>query len=434
MTALVVILTSFLLPTHGGAAAAQEPQSSARSRDALSRVKPGLEQALADMGTHYGAPIFIRVFKEEMELELWVVAGEGFALFRTYDICAGSGVLGPKLREGDLQCPEGFYYVSPRGLNPLSAFHLSFDIGYPNAYDRSLGRTGSAIMVHGNCVSIGCFAMTDERIEEIYALADAALRGGQSFFRVHVFPFRMTDQNMNEHEDSDWRAFWVNLKQGYDHFEVEGHPPDVNVAGGSYVFAQLDSGRDWAARLVEAAMERTEHRVRYDGSYRSIDYPLGDVPDNRGVCTDLVVRAYRVLGVDLQQEVHEDMVGAFSEYPNIWGHTAPDPNIDHRRVPNLQVFFRRHGEELAVTDVPANYQPGDLVTWMLPGNLPHIGIVTNRRSPDAKRPLIVHNIGRGPKIEDTLFEYPITGHYRFEVILTVLHLGRTDTLPPPEGH
>ncbi len=109
------------------------------------------------------------------------------------------------------------------------------------------------------------------------------------------------------------------------------------------------------------------------------------------------------------------MVGIFSEYPDTWGHTAPDPNIDHRRVLNLQVFFRRHGEELAVTDDPADYQSGDLITWMLPGNLPHIGIVTDRSSEDGMRPLVVHNIGRGPEVEDGIFEYPITGHYRFEV-------------------
>ncbi len=181
------------------------------------------------------------------------------------------------------------------------------------------------------------------------------------------------------------------------------------------VVAQLAPEDDWADRLVDAAIERTEHQVRYDGSYLLIDYPAGDVPDSVGVCTDLIVRAYRALGVDLQQEVHEDMIDNFSEYPDIWGQTAPDPSIDHRRVLNLQVFFRHRGEELAVTDAAADYQPGDLITWMLPGNLPHIGIVTNRCSPDAKRPMIVHNIGRGPEIEDSLFDYPITGHYRFEV-------------------
>jgi uncharacterized protein YijF (DUF1287 family) len=166
-------------------------------------------------------------------------------------------------------------------------------------------------------------------------------------------------------------------------------------------------------RLVDAAMERLAHRETYDGSYRRIDYPNGDVPDSIGVCTDLVVRAYRGVGLDLQQLVHEDMRDNFAEYPTIWGLTRPDTNIDHRRVPNLQTFFSRHGTVLPRSASATDYRPGDLVTWMLPGNLPHIGIVAERRSNDGQRPLIVHNIGAGPALDDILFEYEITGHYRY---------------------
>ena len=173
------------------------------------------------------------------------------------------------------------------------------------------------------------------------------------------------------------------------------------------------ASEDFADRLVRAALERTHHTVRYDGSYLSIDYPGGDVPASIGVCTDVVIRSYRALGIDLQVLVHEDMRAHFEVYPNHWGLRRPDTNIDHRRVPNLQTFFARHGDELAASDDPDDYQPGDLVTWMLPRNLPHIGIVVDRRSADGKRPLIVHNIGSGPKLEDGLFEYPITGHYRY---------------------
>jgi len=165
--------------------------------------------------------------------------------------------------------------------------------------------------------------------------------------------------------------------------------------------------------LVEAAIERTKHRVTYDGSYRRIDYPNGDVPDHIGVCTDLVVRAYRATGVDLQKKVHEDMAASFDQYPTIWGLSRPDANIDHRRVPNLRVFFERNGKSLRVSTIPDDYHAGDLVTWMLPGDLPHIGIVTHKRSHDGRRPLIVHNIGRGPEVEDMIFNYPITGHYRY---------------------
>ncbi|TAA47072.1 DUF1287 domain-containing protein [Corallincola spongiicola] len=166
--------------------------------------------------------------------------------------------------------------------------------------------------------------------------------------------------------------------------------------------------------LVYAALERTQHQVRYDGSYIAIDYPNGDVPDNIGVCTDVVIRAYRALDIDLQQRVHEDMQAEFSAYPSkrIWGLNKPDSNIDHRRVPNLQTFFNRHGEVLSVTADAGDYNTGDLVTWMLPGNLPHIGIVSDQRSANG-HPLIIHNIGRGPEVEDMLFDYPISGHYRY---------------------
>lgn len=167
--------------------------------------------------------------------------------------------------------------------------------------------------------------------------------------------------------------------------------------------------------LEQAALERLSHKVTYDGRYISISYPNGDVPGNIGVCTDVVIRSYRSLGVDLQQLVHEDMKEHFFEYPSkrIWGLSRPDPNIDHRRVLNLQVFFKRKGKELPISYTGIDYQPGDLVTWALPGNLAHIGIVTSKFSLDGKRPLIVHNIGRGPQLEDMLFNYEITGHYRF---------------------
>jgi len=165
--------------------------------------------------------------------------------------------------------------------------------------------------------------------------------------------------------------------------------------------------------LVNAALERTLHQVRYDGRYRKIAYPMGDVPDTVGVCTDLVIRAYRAVGIDLQKRVHEDMRSDFRAYPDLWGLSRPDSNIDHRRVPNLQRFFERHGTIRPRSLVATDYEPGDLVTWMLPGNLPHIGMVTDKAAPVTGRPLIVHNIGAGPTLEDMLFDYPITGHFRF---------------------
>jgi murein L,D-transpeptidase YafK len=215
---------------------AQVP-SSKRSREAIARVRPQLQRELETKKLVYGSAIFIRIVKESNELELWIKKGDAFERFKTYEICTyGSGVLGPKLKRGDGQAPEGFYSVPPSSLNPLSSFHLSFNLGYPNEYDRAHKRTGSALLVHGKCVSIGCYAMTDPLIEEIYALADAALRNGQHFFKVQVFPFRMTDDNMKKHSGSEWIEFWTNLKEGYDYFEKKYIPPRVTVRNRRYIF------------------------------------------------------------------------------------------------------------------------------------------------------------------------------------------------------
>lgn len=168
-------------------------------------------------------------------------------------------------------------------------------------------------------------------------------------------------------------------------------------------------------KFVAAALERTNHSISYDGSYYSIAYPGGDVPANVGVCTDVIIRSYRATGVDLQRLVHEDMASNFDAYPSkrIWGLEKPDTNIDHRRVPNLQVFFARHGTEIPLTGNAETFLPGDIVSWMLPGNLPHIGIVTDQFDPASGNPLVVHNIGAGPKLENMLFSYELTGHYRY---------------------
>ncbi len=211
-----------------------------RSRAAAARVLPTLEAELAAKGLSPGSPVFLRVFKESSELEIWLEPKPGaeYVHFKTWPICAWSGELGPKLKEGDGQSPEGFYYVPPARMNPQSQFHLSFDLGFPNEYDQHHGRTGSYLMVHGDCVSIGCYAMTDPAIEEIYTLAAAALDGGQAFFRVHAFPFRMTDEKMDTlKEDAKWFDFWSNLKEGYDYFEFLHRPPDVSLTPeGKYQF------------------------------------------------------------------------------------------------------------------------------------------------------------------------------------------------------
>lgn len=175
-----------------------------------------------------------------------------------------------------------------------------------------------------------------------------------------------------------------------------------------------DHSLPFGVRLSAAAEERTTHSVRYDAAYLRIPYPMGDVPQDQGVCSDEVIRAYRLLGIDLQRLVHEDMSRAFRLYPKKWGMAAPDTNIDHRRVPNLATFFTRHGQALAVTDDPADYRPGDVIAWAMPDGRPHIGIVTEQRTSDDVRPLVMHNIGLGPHIDDMLFGLKITGHYRYE--------------------
>ena len=176
-----------------------------------------------------------------------------------------------------------------------------------------------------------------------------------------------------------------------------------------------DSRQEFTRRLVAAAIERTRHTVRYVSEYIRIPYPGRDVPSATGVCTDEIIRTYRAVGVDLQKEVHEDMVQNFAVYPNKrrWLLAHPDANIDHRRVPNLMVFFQRKGESLPITSRAGDYTPGDLVTWDLGGNVPHIGIVVDQKARVSGRYMVVHNIGEGPKMEDVLFNWNITGHYRY---------------------
>jgi len=209
-----------------------------RAKAAAERVSPGLRRDLTAMGLELGDPVFLRAFKEERELEVWVKnrTSNKYDKFRSYRVAAQSGTLGPKLKEGDGQVPEGFYFVRKQDMKPDSAFHLAFNIGYPNAYDRHHKRDGTFIMIHGNQVSIGCLAMTDAKIEEIYTLCDAALTGGQSFFRVHVFPFRMAEDRMKRAEGHPWNAFWRNLRQGHDWFETHRVPPDVTLKDGEYAF------------------------------------------------------------------------------------------------------------------------------------------------------------------------------------------------------
>jgi len=193
-----------------------------------------LDERLTDLSANIGDAVFIRIFKKESILEVWIRSETEYEHLKDYNICAYSGDLGPKLKEGDKQSPEGFYKVKKHHLNPNSKFHLSFNLGYPNKYDKAHERTGSFLMIHGNCVSIGCYAMTNAKIEEIYDLVESALEKGQKYVQVHAYPFRMTEENMALYSENEWYDFWVNLKEGYDYFEAEHLPPLVKVKNKSY--------------------------------------------------------------------------------------------------------------------------------------------------------------------------------------------------------
>jgi murein L,D-transpeptidase YafK len=221
---------------------------------------PALENLpgrLADQGAKLGDPVLLRVFKREFELEVWLKHGPRFERFATYPICMWSGGLGPKERQGDRQAPEGFYTVDASQLNPNSKYHRSFNLGFPNAFDRAHDRTGSLLMVHGDCRSIGCYAMTDPVIDEIWTLTTAALQAGQKRFQVQLFPFRMTDANMARHARAPEAAFWQQLKQGHDLFTATQLPPEISVCRNRYAFRAAADTKDGSAPIESACPSTT---------------------------------------------------------------------------------------------------------------------------------------------------------------------------------
>ena len=216
---------------------------------AINKTAPFLEADLHAKNLKLGGSIFLRIIKSDAPrlgsllggvIEIYVAGGDGkYSLYKTSKVCAASGMQGPKMQIGDRQSPEGFYYLTAGSLNPWSSYHLSLNLGYPNAYDRAKGRTGDYLMIHGNCVSIGCYAMTDAGIEVIYTLVNAAMKNGQGVVRVHSFPFPMTNANLAQTSENLNYEFWKNLKQGWDWFEAHSAPPDINVKDGAYVFRAL---------------------------------------------------------------------------------------------------------------------------------------------------------------------------------------------------
>jgi murein L,D-transpeptidase YafK len=219
-------------------------------REVLKQKTPGnLSQELKNAGFRLGQAVLLRIYKQESELEVWLERDTQYVLFKTYPICKWSGQLGPKLKEGDGQSPEGFYVVTAKQLNPNSHYHLAMNIGFPNAFDQSLSRTGSALMIHGSCVSIGCYAMTDAGVEDIYVLVEKALSAVQTSVPVHIFPFRMTDENLAAHVSDPSAGFWKNLAEGDALFQSTKRAPQVWGCGGRYYFENApqdcESVRGW---------------------------------------------------------------------------------------------------------------------------------------------------------------------------------------------
>ncbi len=235
---LVVILV------EGGLAVELSLPTNEKALQIINKKTPQLKRELVAKEFRFGSPVFIRIFKIPGELEVWLKKDAGFQLFKSYQVCDYSGFPGPKLYEGDWQSPEGFYRVDGSRMNPWSNYHLSFNLGFPNEYDRSHNRTGNALMVHGRCASMGCFAMTDNRMEEIYTLTHAALAEGQEAFSVHVFPFRMNRENMEKYKGSPWFSFWQNLKEGYDFFEKTKQVPHIIVQDGRYIIPGLHAATE----------------------------------------------------------------------------------------------------------------------------------------------------------------------------------------------
>ncbi len=236
LLALLLAALAFLcLPGLLAFAQAGTMPTSSRSDTVYADTRPRLEQELAAANLRLGSQVFLKLTKVPAELTAYVENADGvYKPFRTWPVCAVSGTLGPKLREGDGQAPEGFYAVGPEQMNPASSYHLSFNLGYPNAFDRANDRTGSFLMVHGSCVSIGCFAMTDRGIEEIWTLMQAAFETGQTRVPVHIFPFPMTEANLLAHAGDPNAAFWNELAPAWTGFETTGRVPKISVSGKSY--------------------------------------------------------------------------------------------------------------------------------------------------------------------------------------------------------
>jgi murein L,D-transpeptidase YafK len=315
------------------------------------------------------SPILIRVFKEESELEVWKQDREGrYALLKNYPICRWSGELGPKIKEGDRQAPEGFYNITPGQMNPNSQYYLAFDLGYPNAFDRAHGRTGAQLMVHGDCSSRGCYSMTDEQISEIYALGRDSFFGGQKSFQVQAYPFRMTPQNLAKHRNNPHIAFWKMLKKGNDHFEMSRHEPKVNVCEKRYVFdAESPNGRALSFSPagkcpVYQVSEEIASLVR--DKERQDDLKFADLSRRNVATAPIRTNADGGMHPVFVEAVKKNQIGVAPQEPSFLVTTAPGTipvTVRPPRIPELVGAPTMAGEvpspQLAVAEAAASDRP-----------------------------------------------------------------------------
>ena len=345
------------------ACSSRTPETQRDSRLIRRPPNPTLQDRLEARGFRFGAPAFIRIFKKEEVLEVWLLKDNGeYALFLDYPICIYSGELGPKTREGDKQSPEGFYTVGREAMNPNSKYHLSFNLGYPNAYDRAHGYSGSLLMVHGKCVSIGCYAMGDRQIEEIYTLVGAALQRGQPFVRVHAFPFRMTDANLAAYSEHRWYDFWRMLKPGYDYFERYHQPPEIDVIGGQYAL----SGRNPHPPVRPGELPPGRSTPTIPGENLNTNpftgTAIASAPQNRPAPNPLLNPAAPAASLEsaFQSAAHNSALPSPAAPANAWQTAAAQPApLDNSRLglPATNALTLTSTAEAAATPYPQHNLP-----------------------------------------------------------------------------
>jgi len=432
-------LCAFFLSVFAVNSSRPESQFPSKIKDKnIQRIK----KELREKGFSDKQKIYLRIFKSEKKLELWKQNGSLYTLYKVFPICHFSGTLGPKEKIADKQAPEGVYQVQKSNLNPNSNFHLSFNVGYPNAFDRFHKHSGSAIMVHGACVSIGCFAMGDTAAEELFVLLTMVFNEGQDTVPLHIFPFQMSDKNLSQHSNNKWHSFWTELKPIYESFEKHRYPPTVSVKDGRYQLqnsqniksfqgekskwmmekalstfennSSVGMDSDKCQKILRRGRQMSKEKIYYNAKYFGMKFPNGDAPQDAGVCSDMIIRALRALNYDLQSEIFYDQQAHPYAYPKLWGHSKLDANIDHRRVPMIMSFLERSHVPLQITQNVESFKPCDIVTWDLGNGLTHIGWVSDEKNFRGV-PKIIHHISTVPKEEDFLFDYKIIGHYRLSI-------------------